>query len=178
MHRWPQQEAQLSRPSVSVRVARNQTEHLRHGASSVREHLHRRSGACSRIIAEFGCWNHEQKNAWGASFFSPVEYLCFIVNHQIAKENALRNFFSTTVDRVGGAAPAFRSPEAGGKPRTTHSCARRATPRERTSFTGIDEVRAVRAMILQPGEARREVLQSFLPDSPCGCKCAQRARGG
>jgi hypothetical protein len=46
-------------------------------------------------IAEFEDWSHEQKNAWSASFFNTVEYLCFMVNHRITTDAALRNFFFT-----------------------------------------------------------------------------------
>lgn len=44
-------------------------------------------------IAQFNSWPPEQKNAWSASFFNTVEYLCFRVNHRITKNDALRKFF-------------------------------------------------------------------------------------
>jgi hypothetical protein len=36
-------------------------------------------------IAEFQGWTHEQRNAWSATFFNTVEYLCFMVNHRITQ---------------------------------------------------------------------------------------------
>jgi hypothetical protein len=44
-------------------------------------------------IAEFHGWTHEQRNAWSATFFNTVEYLCFMVNQRITRDKALRSFF-------------------------------------------------------------------------------------
>jgi hypothetical protein len=34
-----------------------------------------------------------QKNAWSATFFNTVEYLCFLVNRKITRNEALKTFF-------------------------------------------------------------------------------------
>jgi len=44
-------------------------------------------------IAEFALWNLTQQNAWSATFFNTVEYLCFIVNRKITRDEALKKFF-------------------------------------------------------------------------------------
>lgn len=44
-------------------------------------------------LANFENWNAAQKNAWSATFFNTVEYLCFIVNHNITNDELLTNFF-------------------------------------------------------------------------------------
>jgi hypothetical protein len=35
----------------------------------------------------------EQRQAWCASFFNTVEYLCFLMNHEIVRQKELHDFF-------------------------------------------------------------------------------------
>ena len=44
-------------------------------------------------LAKFAAWNAAEKNAWSATFFNTVEYLCFVVNHRITKDKVLKEFF-------------------------------------------------------------------------------------
>jgi hypothetical protein len=44
-------------------------------------------------IGEFARWNPAQRNAWSATFFNTVEYLCFVVNRKITRDEALKKFF-------------------------------------------------------------------------------------
>ncbi len=46
-----------------------------------------------QYLANFTKWNAAEKNAWSATFFNTVEYLCFVVNHRITKDKALKGFF-------------------------------------------------------------------------------------
>jgi hypothetical protein len=46
-------------------------------------------------LTEFDSWTNDQKNAWSASFFNTIEYLCFIVNSKIVANKALKEFFFT-----------------------------------------------------------------------------------
>lgn len=46
-----------------------------------------------QYIAEFAIWNPAQQNAWSATFFNSVEYLCFVVNRKITKDHVLKKFF-------------------------------------------------------------------------------------
>ncbi len=47
----------------------------------------------SEHITSFATMTPEQKTAWSASFFNTVEYLCFMVNHKLIKNDDLRQFF-------------------------------------------------------------------------------------
>ena len=46
-----------------------------------------------QYLARFATWNPAEQNAWSATFFNTVEYLCFVVNHRITKDNVLKKFF-------------------------------------------------------------------------------------
>ena len=46
-----------------------------------------------QYLANFANWDDAQKNAWSATFFNTVEYLCFVVNHQITRDTVLKRFF-------------------------------------------------------------------------------------
>ena len=44
-------------------------------------------------LADFPHLGHDQQNAWSATFFNTVEYLCFIVNSKITRDELLNKFF-------------------------------------------------------------------------------------
>jgi hypothetical protein len=46
-----------------------------------------------QYIADFERMTPTQKNAWSATFFNTVEYLCFIVHHKLAPAGVLKRFF-------------------------------------------------------------------------------------
>jgi hypothetical protein len=39
----------------------------------------------------------EQRQAWCASFFNTLEYLCFLINHKMVRQDELRQFFGTSL---------------------------------------------------------------------------------
>jgi hypothetical protein len=39
----------------------------------------------------------EQRQAWCASFFNTLEYLCFLMNHRMVRQDELRQFFDTAL---------------------------------------------------------------------------------
>ncbi len=47
----------------------------------------------NEYIKSFDTMTPEQKTAWSASFFNTVEYLCFMVNHKLMRNDDLRLFF-------------------------------------------------------------------------------------
>lgn len=46
-----------------------------------------------QYISQFASWSHAEKNAWSATFFNTVEYLCFVVNHQIIRQPEVKRYF-------------------------------------------------------------------------------------
>ena len=42
---------------------------------------------------DFGLWPDTKQTAWSTTFFNTVEYLCFIVNHKMARAKELKKFF-------------------------------------------------------------------------------------
>ncbi len=46
-----------------------------------------------QYLAKFATWNPAQQNAWSATFFNTVEYLCFVVNQRITRDCVIKKFF-------------------------------------------------------------------------------------
>jgi hypothetical protein len=46
-----------------------------------------------QYLAEFHGWDAPRRNAWCATFFNTVEYICFVVNRKMTKDKELRKFF-------------------------------------------------------------------------------------
>lgn len=46
-----------------------------------------------QYIASFAGWDAPEKNAWSATFFNTVEYLCFVINRRMTDHGELKKFF-------------------------------------------------------------------------------------
>jgi len=50
-----------------------------------------------RYLANFEGMSDTEKTAWSSTFFNTVEYLCFVVNNEFARKDALQAFFAESL---------------------------------------------------------------------------------